>query len=379
VTPSEVGSDDRAAAAAPPDGWLDGPANRWWFQRVDEILATAPVPRGGGPPLAFGRAPVELDLGEWPAQSFTDGILVLRGRDVVAEHYRNGMGPATRHLLMSVSKSLCGALVGRLVGEGRVGPESLVSRYVPELAGSAYGDATLRQVLDMTVAVEFGERYEDPESEVQAQDRVAGWRARRAGDPPDSYAFLASLRRSGRHGESFHYCSAGTDVLAWVVERATGRSYASALSEGLWSRLGAERDAFVSVDPAGFAAANGGVCASLRDLARFGRLVLEGGRNAGGEQVVPESWLADLRRGAGPGTADEPGAPHPAGRYRSQWWLTGDDHASFYAAGIYGQYLWLDPAADVAIAKLSSLPAPDDPTSWKEHVARFREICDGLG
>ena len=324
---------NRVAQAAPPVHWMDGPANRWWFQCVDEILATVPVPRGDGPPLALGHAPVELDLDEWLEQRFTDGILVLRGRDVVAEHYRNGMGPPTRHLLMSVSKSLCGALVGRLVGEGRLDPECLVSRYVPELASSAYGDATLRQVLDMTVAVEFAERY----------------------------------------------CSAGTDVLGWVVERVTGRNYAVALSEGLWARLGAERDAFVSVDPAGFAAANGGVCASLRDLARFGRLVLDGGRNASGEQVVPEAWLADLRRGGDRAMPAALGAPHPSGGYRSQWWLTGDDHGSFYAAGIYGQYLWLDPTADVAIAKLSSLPRPDDPTAWKEHVTRFREICEGLG
>jgi hypothetical protein len=168
-------------------------------------------------------------------------------------------------------------------------------------------------------------------------------------------------------------------VLAWVVERVTGQRYAVALSEGLWSKLGAERDAFVSVDPAGFAAANGGVCASLRDLVRFGRLVLDGGRNASGEPVVPEAWLADLRRGGDPDAAPALGAPHPAGRYRSQWWLTGDDHGSFYAAGIYGQYLWLDPTADAAIAKLSSLPAPDDPRSWSEHVTRFREICERLG
>ena len=133
------------------------------------------------------------------------------------------------------------------------------------------------------------------------------------------------------------------------------------------------------VDPAGFAAANGGVCASLRDLARFGRLVLDGGRNLAGEQVVPEAWLADLRRPADPATAAGLDGPHPAGGYRSQWWLTGDDHGSFYAAGIYGQYLWLDPTADAAIAKFSSLPAPDDPASWKEHVARFRGICEALG
>lgn len=359
--------------------WQEAPHNRRAFQRVDAILPTALLPRGAGPTLPLRRAPLPLELDRFLARSFTDAILVARGREVVYERYLNGMTPATRHLLMSVSKSLCGVLAGRLVAARLIDVDATVSRYVPALAASAYGSATLRQVLDMTASVVFSERYGDPASEVQAQDRAAGWRPRRPQDPPDSYAFLQSLRPAGPHGRAFQYCSAGTDVLAWVVERVTGRRYAAVLAEEVWSRLGAEHDAFVTVDAAGFPAANGGVCATLRDLARFGRAVLDADRGRGGDTLVPGGWVRDIRQGGDPALADAAlRRIHPGGSYRSQWWVAGDDHGSFYAHGIYGQYLWLDPTADVVVAKLSSLPEPDDPDSWREHVATFRTICDAI-
>ena len=174
----------------------------------------------------------------------------------------------------------------------------------------------------MTVAVEFNEDYADPDSDAQAQDRAAGWRPRRIDDPESSYAFLRTLRRSGVHGRAFQYCSATTDALAWVLERATGRRYPELLSEALWSRIGAEHDALVTVDEAGFALANGGVSVSLRDLARFGHLILNGGF-VGEHRACSAEWVAGIRAGADPklmkGTifAEE----FPRGSYRAQWWV----------------------------------------------------------
>src|SRR5262249_32911770 len=137
--------------------------------------------------------------------------------------------------LMSVSKSLCSAVFGQFVESGAIAVEQQVSTYLPELAQSAYGDATVQQVLDMTVAVQFDETYIDPTSEVQTQDRVAGWRSPRPDDPPDSYAFLATLRKAGTHGAAFRYCSANTDVLAWLLERVSGVRFSDLLSTHLWS------------------------------------------------------------------------------------------------------------------------------------------------
>ena len=235
---------------------------------------------------------MRLDARGVPARRrYTDGFLVLKDGRILYERYFNGMRPESRHLLQSVSKSLCGVLAGELVESGAVDLDATVSTYVPELWDSAFGDATVSQLLDMTAAVEFNEDYADPDSDVQAQDRAAGWRPRRIDDPESSYAFLGTLRSSGAHGRSFQYCSATTDVLAWVLERATGRRYPELLSDELWSRIGAEHDAFVTVDEAGFAFANGGVSVSLRDLARFGHLVLSGG-SVGEHRACSADWVA---------------------------------------------------------------------------------------
>ena len=216
------------------------------------------------------------DLARRLEQTYTDAFLVLRGSEVVAEYYRAGFSPDARHLLMGVSKSLCGTVVGALVDAGRIDPARPVTDYVPELAGSVYDGPSVQHVLDMQIGIDYNEDYVDAASEVQTHDRSAGWRTRRDGDPADTYEFLSTLRGDGSTGV-FQYCSANTDVLAWVVERVTGLRYAEALSTRLWSKLGADRDATITVDPAGFGSANGGVSCTARDLARVGRMMLDGG------------------------------------------------------------------------------------------------------
>ncbi|MEO8329221.1 MAG: serine hydrolase [Candidatus Nanopelagicales bacterium] len=363
------------------DNWQVGPANRWAFQHLDEIVTTAELSRGRGPVLALNPGePLQVPgLPEFLEQTFTDGFLVLRGHEIVHEQYFNNMTAATRHLVMSVSKSLCSSVFGQYVERDAIDVDAHVTRYVPELSESAYGDATVQQVLDMTVAVQYDETYDDPKSEVQTHDRVAGWRTPRAGDPVDSYAFLASLRKSGEHGRVFQYCSANTDVLSWILERISGREYPGLLTADLWSRIGAEYDAFVTVDQGGFASANGGVCVTLRDLARFGRVVLDGGVGPDGTTVIPPAWIADIRRGGDPKAAEESmGEAHPNGSYRNQFWLTGDEHGCFYGVGIHGQYIWMNPAADVVIAKLSTLPDADDTDNWVRHVSYFDALGESI-
>ena len=236
------------------DNWQEGPANRWAFQHVDALMRTTDISRGTMPVREFAdeRQPVPTEFDDFLLQTCTDGLLVLKGSTVVIEHYANAMEASTRHLLMSVSKSLCSAIFGQYVATGAINCNDQVSHYVPELEGSAYSDATVQQVLDMTAAVQFDETYVDPKSDVQTQDRVAGWRSPLPGDPVDSYAFLATLQKSGVHGEVYEYCSANTDVLAWILERVSGSRYAELLTSKLWSRLGAEYDAYVTVDNSGF-------------------------------------------------------------------------------------------------------------------------------
>ncbi|MBL3686512.1 class C beta-lactamase-related serine hydrolase [Leucobacter zeae] len=347
--------------------WQDPPYNRWAFANMGELTHTATVSRRS--PEARTAAAVRLDA-LLPAvpdllrrleETCTDAFLVLRGTDVLAEYYGPGFGPDDLHLLMSVSKSLCSTVVGALVGRGLIDPRRPVTAYVPELAGSVYDGPSVQQLLDMEISIDYDENYIDPASEVQAHDRSAGWRPRLAGDAPDTYAFLAGLRGSGRTGE-FQYCSANTDVLGWIVERVTGLRYAEALSAHLWSKLDADRDATITVDSTGFGFANGGVSATARDLARVGRMILDGGSAPGG-RVVPEEWTRAVLAGGSQeamtyaGFTDE----FPSGSYTRQWWCTGNERGNVSAIGIHGQNLWLDPMTDSVIVKLSVWPDPDTP------------------
>ena len=347
------------------DSWQEAPDNRWAFAHLGELLPTAPVSRRA--PAAPAEATVRLDsltpqlpdLQQRLEQSYTDAFLVLRGGEVLAEYYRAGFAPDDRHLLMSVSKSLCGTVVGALVDEGRIDPATPVTEYLPELEGSVYDGPSVQQVLDMEVAIDYNENYVDPASEVQTHDRSAGWRSRRDGDPADTSEFLTTLRGSGATGE-FQYCSANTDVLAWIIERVTGMRYVEALSVYLWAKLDADRDATITVDTTGFGFANGGVSCTARDLARVGRMMLDGGYAPGG-RVVSEAWVRSIMEGGSREAMTYEGftGTFPDGSYTRQWWCTGNERGNVSGIGIHGQNLWLDPSTDSVIVKLSSWPEPD--------------------
>lgn len=372
--------------------WQTGPLNRWAFQKVDEIVPVATISRGSGelaplfrdlprlqahPEKGLTRftsaAPIhEVErLIEDLESTYTDALVVVHDGELVIEHYANGMMPATRHLVMSVSKSFVGVLVGQAVEEGVLQEEQYVSLVLPELTGSAYGSATIREVLDMAVAVDFSEDYGDPSSEVQRQDRVAGWRDRMHGDPRDTYELLRTLRSSGKNGEVFQYCSAGSDVLAWVLERVYGTSYPELLQEKLWEKLGVASDAYITVDPGGFAAANGGLCVTARDLAVFGQTVLEGSGPA------PQRWLArTLGEEACVAPGAEVGAIAPDLRYKGHFWHVGRQNGSLMGWGIYGQYLYMDPQRKVVIVKFSTEPEADSIQRRRRHLSLFSRLVN---
>jgi len=393
------------------DNWQEPPYNRWAFSHLSEIVPTATVSRHAArPPGALARLEalgVAIpDLESRLEATYTDAFLVLRGDQVVAEWYRAGFERHDRHLVMSVSKSLCALVVGSLVDEGRVHTAAPVTRYVPELAGSVYDGPTVQQVLDMVIHVDYDENYVDPRSQVQTHDRSAGWRTRRDGDPANDYEFLKTLRGDGSTGV-FQYCSANTDVLAWVIEQVTGNRYVDELSSRLWAKLGADRDATITVDPAGFGFANGGVSCTARDLARIGRLMLDGGVVRGGRgadasrdavgsrvadasrdaagaadsvRVVSRAWVDAIMAGGDPAVMDQDYFPGEfrTGSYKNQWWHMGNERGNVSAIGIHGQHLWLDPPTDSVIVKLSTWPEPDS-DEW--HLTQSRlllEVCEAL-
>lgn len=358
--------------------WQDPPWNTWGFAHITELVPTAVVSRVGPAaatvqtPLSCAADPAFVEFVETTAAR---AVVVLRRGSLVGEWYGAGMGPGARHTLMSVSKSLCGLVVGRLIGQGVLSETSVIGDLVPRLKDSAFRDATIRDALDMKVAVDYDETYHDPSAHVAQQDRVAGWRPRHPGDPVDTYEFLTLLRPAGPHGRRLQYCSATTDALAWAIEAVTGQRYHEVLSSELWSQLSPQDDAGITVDQGGFAFANGGVVCTARDLARLGQLMLDRG-TVNGRQVVPEAFIADIMSGgdhqAAAGSHFQ--AVHPHGSYRSQWWVTGDDHRAVYGAGIHGQYLWVDPHAEVVVAKFGAHPEAVSAESLRQNSAFMRWI-----
>jgi CubicO group peptidase (beta-lactamase class C family) len=203
------------------------------------------------------------------------------------------------------------------------------------------------------------------------------WNPPRNPKTPGLHDFLITLPRGAEaHGARFHYVSPNSDLLGWIIERASGRGYADLLSELLWRPMGAEDDAYVTIDKAGAARSAGGVCTTLRDLARLGELLRCGGR-VGDKQVVPQAWIDDMRRNGDrqAWAKGDMAALLPNGRYRSKWYQLGNAHDAYCAIGIHGQWLYVDPAAELVIAKQSSQALPVDDVIDRRLLALFETIA----
>jgi CubicO group peptidase (beta-lactamase class C family) len=360
------------------EAWQDSPGNRWAFQHVRELIPTARVGRGVGPvwELARDEQPIgdvrfevageRMTVAHLLDESYTDGFLVLRGDRIVAEEYRNGMEEDTPHLLMSVSKSVTAALAGALVRKGVLDVAAKVADVVPQLAGTSFDGATVRQLLDMRAGTKFDENHEDPDADVRVYEQVYLWRPRTDADlPADALAYFATLGNDGDHGGPFRYRSILTDVLAWVVERAAGGRFNEVLSREVWQPLGAERDSEVTVDAHGNAMADGGISATLRDVGRFGLLHLRRGRSGTGVQIFDEGWIDDTLRGADDGASAFVEGDNPAGfpsgsHYRNYWWVRDPVAGLYHASGIYGQNVVVHVPTETVVVKFSTWPRPVD-------------------
>ena len=351
--------------------WQDPPFNRWAFRHMRELIPSHPIPAGQPAPLPAASRPlgnppvVRLDgsastVEDVLAGTYTDAFLVVHDGQLVAERYYAGMTAGTRHLIMSVSKSILGCVAGVLADRGLLDLRAPVTTYVPEVSDSGYAGATIRDLLDMRTGVAFRETYTALDAEVRVMERSMGWRPAQPGDPEGAYPYLATLGSAGPHGGEFSYRSADSDMLGWACERASGVRMADLISALIWQPIGAECDAEITCDPLGSAIPDGGISATARDLARFGQMLVDDGV-AQGRTVVPRAWLADVRR-------PEPGVREafaltdneyvlPGGWYRSQFWvIPGPGGPVLVCLGIHGQLIYADRAARTVVVKLSSWP-----------------------
>jgi CubicO group peptidase (beta-lactamase class C family) len=351
--------------------WQDPPFSRWGFQHVRDLIPTARIPRGDGPVWALPRAERDLDdleyrsgrraltVGRMLDDTATDGFIVLRAGRIVTERYFNGMRPDSRHLLMSVSKSVTSTVAGILVGRGALDPCAGVTDVVPELAGTSFDGATVQHLLDMRTGTRFTEDYDDLDAEVRVYEQIYLWRPRTSRRlPADICTYYATLRNDGPHGGPFRYRSILTDVLGWVIERVGGERLPDLIARELWQPMGAEFDAEITVDGHGNAMADGGICCTLRDLARFGRLIADGGRR-GRARIVPAAWLDDTVIGAPDGVdafaaGADPEDRFPGAHYRNQWWVTSPGVPVLVGLGINGQLVYVHVPTRTVVAKFST-------------------------
>lgn len=344
--------------------WRTAPFNRWGFQHVRELIPSADIandPRRARE-LAVERRGLDLriepDSGEpltleqFLLATDTDALVILHRGRLIAEHYANGMTFETPHILMSVSKSMMGLLFGSL----GIDAERPVAEFVPEVRATAYADAKVRHLLDMRAGVAFEEDYLATSGTIVEYRKATGWNALGPGDAPgDLHSFYQVLKgRDGSHGGRFHYISTNSDLLGWVIERATGRRYADLMSEHLWKPIGAERSAYITVDRFGAPRCAGGMCTTARDLARVGQWMIE----------HPSPWIEDLERNGDRKAWDSGSfATYFSGmpiHYRSQWYVLHGGSPLIFALGIHGQNLFIDRGNELVIAKFSSQAMPLD-------------------
>jgi CubicO group peptidase (beta-lactamase class C family) len=280
----------------------------------------------------------------------------------------------------SMTKSYYGTLAAMLVTEGALDEQQLISHYLPELRNSGFGDATVRQVLDMTTALQYSEDYTNPKAEVFAFALAGEIFPRPHGynGPDGFYAYLPTIQKQGEHGAQFTYKSVNTEVLGWLIARVTGRNPVQVLQERIWGRLGAEEDAYMLVDSHGTGWAAGGLNATLRDHARFGEMMRLGGR-FNGQQIVPQSVVQAIRRGASQTDFAKAGYKAlPAWSYRDQWWVSHNRHGAFAARGVHGQTIYIDPAAEMVIVRLASHPLAANANIDPISLPAYQAIADRL-
>ena len=371
------------------------PQLRWSFSNYRRLVPTGNVLRGLAAPVPLPRAERDdidavsfkvLGTGQpmtWAqslAANYTDGIVVLHQGRIVYERYFGALRPEGQHIAMSVTKSFFGTIGAMLVDEATLDADAPASRYVPELKDTAFGDATVRQLLDMTTGLQYSENYADPKAEIWSHVRAGDVLPRPPGykGPTTFYEFLLTVKKEGQHGEAFAYKTVNTDALGWVIARATGKSVGQNMQERIWSKLGAEQDAYFTVDSVGTEFAGGGLNTGLRDLARFGEMMRLGGR-FNGQQIVPKAVVDDIRRGGDKAKFAKAGYTLlPGWSYRDMWWVTHNEHGAYSARGVHGQVVYIDPVAEMVIARYASHPvaanAAMDPTSLPAYDALARHL-----
>jgi CubicO group peptidase (beta-lactamase class C family) len=367
------------------------PQWRWSFSHWRELVPTIEVSRGASPVNRLTREErTDLDNvtfvpmgGDKPmtwadslVANYTDGIVVLHRGKIVYERYFGALTAEGQHIGFSVTKSFFGTIAATLIAEGELDADARVDKYIPELKDSGFGDATVAQVLDMTTALDFVESYVGDSPSMSAYRDAGGWDASRTGS--GIHEFLPTIKKQGTHGPELHYRTPNSDVIGWLIARVTKKSPAEVLSERIWSKLGVEEDAFMQVDADGTPLVGTSLNARLRDFARFGEMMRLDGR-LNGQEIVPQAVVEKIRQGGSREAFVFGNYPTlPGWSYNDQWWVSHDDHGVYMARGIHGQAIYIDPVAEMVIARFASHPLAGNVNIDPLSLPAYRAIAERL-
>lgn len=346
------------------------PQLRWTFSNTQQLVPTKSIWRGAGAVRALELKDAGLDKLEITSQdgrnlswqealeiTDTDGFAILYKGELVYETYRGYCGPHQSHLIMSCAKSFAGTLAEMMIDEGTLDENTLIPQYLSELENTAWGDATLRQVMDMLIGMEFHEDYLDHSSDVWKYLRAGGMVSGKPGEgePAHLSEYLMTVKKQGEHGQAFAYREPNINVLTFVLQRVTNRDLRDLVSERIWQHMGAEHDGWYMVDPVGMSTTAG---CTLRDFLRFGELMRTGGENG----AMDTSIMDRLVEGGSPTLFAKAEYPEPymqGWSYKSQWWIRNKDTGNAaLARGAHGQLLYIDPAHELVIARFGSSQIP---------------------
>lgn len=340
------------------------------FSHMDQAFLSTPVPRGDGPTTEFAYGPEFTPMpqvDDWIAERDVTALVVLKDGKIVYENYFLGTEPDDRRISWSVAKSYLSALVGVLLDEGKIASlDDQVTQYAPDLMGTAYEGATIRNVLNMASGVTFDEDYLDKNSDINRMGRVIA-----LGGKLDE--FTAALKDSfARPGDQWQYVSIDTHVIGMVIRGATGRTIPDLLSEKIITPMGLEFEPYYLTDGSGEAFVLGGLNLTTRDFARMGQMFLQDGMY-NGTQIIPAEWVAASTAPTAPTQADAIG-------YGYQWWVPkGAAKGEFMARGVYGQYIYINQTDGVVIATNAADRKFRNDGVSEQNVEIFRLISATLG
>jgi CubicO group peptidase (beta-lactamase class C family) len=369
---------------------LNPDVNSFTFRETDRVFESRAVPRSGAVwdlPSASGfTMPADSFAGQsyaypqFAERTYTNAFLVIRHGKVAFEDYRNRSDAMTRFLSMSMAKTMTSLLVGIALGEGKITSlDDPAEKYVPELKGSGYEGVTIRQILQMRSGVDYEERYDFGDHPSFAgklhRDAIVLNKMRFA-------AGALETKRANKPGSTFNYSTLNTMVLGWILEKATGEKLEDHTRDKLWGPMGAQADAFWIADgppgPMGVGgrALNGmGFNATLRDFGRLGLLMLHEGKR-GDTQIVPAGWMKQAAAMLPTGIPEGAASGFPG--YGFQIWQVDDEPGAYCAVGLAGQYIYVSPATDTVIVKLSYYPPAEPPNVTPETIGYFKAIAHTL-